>query len=78
MGAQIICLGHPKYLSPPNNAVFEKKMFWSPFREKEKTEVRDEKVLKILETKDLQIQQLERVSIHFAAYFNLFCHSHIE
>ncbi|XP_028411234.1 centlein-like [Dendronephthya gigantea] len=31
-------------------------------REKEKTEVRDEKVLKILETKDLQIQQLERVS----------------
>ena len=33
------------------------------FREKEKNEIRDEKVLKILQTKDLQIQQLERVRI---------------
>ncbi len=33
------------------------------FREKEKNEIRDEKVFKILETKDLQIQQLERVRI---------------
>jgi hypothetical protein len=31
------------------------------FREKEKNEVRDSKVLKILETKDLHIQQLKRV-----------------
>ena len=30
-------------------------------REKEKNEVRDSKVLKILESKDVQIQQLERV-----------------
>ena len=33
------------------------------FREKEKNEIRDETVLKILETKDLQTQQLERVRI---------------
>ena len=33
------------------------------FGEKEKNEIRDEKVLKILEAKDLQIQQLERVRI---------------
>ena len=31
------------------------------FRENAKNEIRDEKVLKILQTKDLQIQQLERV-----------------
>ncbi len=33
------------------------------FRDKAKNEIRDEKVLKILETKDLQIKQLERVTI---------------
>ncbi|CAB3985905.1 Hypothetical predicted protein [Paramuricea clavata] len=35
------------------------------FREKEKNEVRDAKVLKILETKDLHIQQLERDKVVF-------------
>ena len=43
-------------------AILKQRLTWH-FREKEKNEVRDAKVLKILESKDLQIQQFERVRL---------------